>query len=123
MDKKINIRIFHHLLLLILAMNTLFFAVGSQQVQLNTFEEEKAEKSVATAENNEDDDPSTEKVYLIAYEAIVPILQIQFDQQHYFTFELPLLEENEFFTIAEKPLFVSSYFTTLFCHIISPNAP
>ena len=122
MINKENIRIFRHLLLLILAVNTLSFAINSKQMQVNMFEEEKTQKKMAASDKQESD-PSEERFFLMAYQAIVPVLQIHFDHQHYFTFELPLLEENEFFTLAEKPLFVSSYFTTLFRQIISPNAP
>lgn len=104
------------LLMIFLISAILSFSVHSLPIQ-----DKVAKENTSTNEDSENQ-KETEH-YLLSYEAVVPMIQFQLDHHFYITFDLPLVEINEFIFDLEIPYLVSSYFTTLFEHIISPNAP
>jgi hypothetical protein len=71
-------------------------------------------------QSTEDDEPPQ---FLINYQAIVPVFQVPVFVPLSFSFKLSLVEELEENQQSDDPVFVSSYFFTLFRQIISPNAP
>lgn len=60
---------------------------------------------------------------ILAYEAIVPLIQLNLSQELYFIIDLTLLKEIELEEDFETPLYYSTYLKRLFRLIISANAP
>ena len=112
MRTKIKILTVKKLILLLVGLNIAFFAVGYDTVMKNIYSIQ-ADKIVNT---HQDQSPSEEQdqpeFFLVAYNAIVPVIQIHMDHDLYFIFDIPLIEENEFEIIPEKINFINSYFQT-----------
>ena len=88
----------------------------------DNLQKDLAEKTVA--QNNEESRNDEEQPqFLINYQAIVPVFQLPVFIPFSFSLKLSLVEELEENQQSDDPVFVSSYFFTLFRQIISPNAP
>ena len=77
----------------------------------------------ASTKNQEDQEGDQEVFKLVAYEAVLPLLQANFLPLQYTVFKVAIQIVN---TVEEErtfPLPFISYFNTLFRLIISPNAP
>lgn len=76
-----------------------------------------------TGDEQEDQNNNPVEYKLMAYEAVLPLLQANFSPLQYTFFKITIIIEN---VIEEERVFhlpFISYFNTLFRLIISPNAP
>lgn len=115
MHKRLkNIRIAFILLLI--------FSVGISSLHLiETDSTQKAPKEVAGKKN------STEKQEEISnpaeLEAVVPFFAFEIMKDFYLISKLNFQDDSQEEVYTREPLYTSNYFKTLFCFVISPNAP
>lgn len=105
-----------------IGLNIAFFAVGYNPCLEHIIAAQSQDEFTQNQESSSSEE-STPEFFLMAYNAIVPAIQLHVDHDLYFIFDIPLVEENEYQIFSDTVSFVNSYFQTLFRQIISPNAP
>ena len=104
--------------------------LGLFSISLTSFDyiiKDKIEKDVSLTQSNDDEDSKEEEnddtFYLPEYQATLSTFQIHIDQVTDLEISIPILTTVEKWNHRIFIFFGTSYFKTLFQHIISPNAP
>lgn len=121
MKASCNILYFRKCVVLILVMLTFMAMTGHS---LSQWQDPSGVTAVESRDGFDDNAEGKEtKVHLPAYQAIVPIVQLNLVHELYMIADLDLLHEIEVVEVIALPLYCNTYLRTLFRLIISPNAP
>jgi hypothetical protein len=103
-----------------LGVTMICFAISPKSVAKSAVACGQQEQS---REIKDEDTNKPAQEYYVAYEAIVPAIQLHLLNDVVLEFDLYVLEEKDFEPAVKKPLYVNNHLKILFSRIISPNAP
>lgn len=101
----------------------LIFSVAGSSLQL--FKESKANEKLSKelVSQKEKQEPRQQISQPVELEAVVPFFAFDLLKDSYLISQFDFQDDLEETFYVSEPLYTSKYFKTLFCYVISPNAP
>lgn len=123
--QKVRVRIYIQNFLRVVALALGLFSISISSFDYIIRDKIVEDQSLVQSENNKDSnqEENEDSFYLPEYQATISSFQVHIDQLANVDISIPMITLDEKWNQRIFIFFSTSFFKTLFQHIISPNAP